>query len=271
MCKIYKRFDNVKEFSEYLQKGKTQENFKYCECSKTGRASFTGTQSFEEANDLMLYGDKELMKKMYDAGIYETAIQIKKYVTHKTIRSTVVGAIPNVPAYLAGAPNAMCMYAQQKRKQTVINIGYNSAVFGGVKAEQIISAGAKLVSALMILEAKGIKANVYCLDLDTERNEYVSYAIKIKSSGQKFDVLRMAYFLAHPSMNRRHKFRFTEVTEGVTRPFVGGYGRPESDDNKILKHFAACKLNLDAAFCYESLSSYSVEDIINKICGNGKK
>lgn len=267
MCKIYKRFENVKSFSEYLERGETQPNFKGEESSQDGTYRFTGTESYEAANDLMLYGDKVLRDKIEKAGVSDVRTNIRRYTTHKTMYSSVVGAIPNVPAYLAGAPNSMIAIKNTKQKQNVVTIGYNSAVRGGVDADDIVEGGAKLISALMILEAKGIKANVYCLDLDTMGKEYVSYAIKIKSSGQKFDTLRMAYFMAHPSMNRRHKFRFTEVTEGVTKSFVGGYGYPENDDERIVNHFEAQKLHLDAAFNHESLRGASVEDIIKKILG----
>ena len=268
MCKIYKRFDNVKTFAEYLENGTTQPVFVGYQYSKTKDRDFTGTANFDEAHSLMLYGDKNLQKKIEAAGVSDLRTNIRKYVAKRQVYSSVVGAMPNVPAYLAGAPNSMINVRKQKQNQTVVNVGYNSAVFGGVDAVDIIRGGAKLVAALMILEAKGIKANVYCLDLDTEGSEYVSYSIKIKSSGQKFDTLRMAYFLAHPSMNRRHKFRFEEVTEGISSHFVFGYGRPETNDNTIKKHFhEKCHLDLDAAFNYESLSNMTTDQIINRILG----
>lgn len=268
MCKIYKRFENVKTFAEYLENGTTQPNFKNYEFSKTKDIDFTSTKDFDEAHGLMLYGDKELQKKIEKAGVSDIRTNIRKFVAKRQVYSSVVGAMPNVPAYLAGAPNSMINVRKQKQKQTVVNVGYNSAVFGGVGAKDIVLGGAKLVAALMILEAKGIKANVFCLDLDIVGKNFVSYSIKIKSSGQKFDTLRMAYFLAHPSMNRRHKFRFTEVTEGVSKGFVCGYGYPETNDKKIVEHFAKnCKLKLDAAFNYKSLSCMTTEQIINRILG----
>ena len=262
----------MKTFAEYLENGTTQPFFKYYECSKTDDSRFTGTNSFDEAHALMLYGDKKLQKKIEKAGVSDVRTNIRKYVAKRQVYSSVVGAMPNVPAYLAGAPNSMINVRKQKQKQTVVNVGYNSAVFGGVRADDIVSGGAKLVAALMILEAKGIKANVYCLDLDTEGSQYVSYSIKIKSSGQKFDTLRMAYFLAHPSMNRRHKFRFQEITEGVSKDFTRGYGCPETNDKKIVEHFRNnCKLNLDAAFNYDSLSYMTTEQIIDRILGKDQK
>lgn len=268
MCKIYKRFDNVKTFAEYLENGTTQPVFMGYQYSKTTDRDFTGTANFDEAHGLMLFGDKNLQKKIEAAGVSDLRTNIRKYVAKRHVYSSVVGAMPNVPAYLAGAPNCMINVRKQKQKQTVVNVGYNSAVFGGVRADDIVRGGAKLVAALMILEAKGIKANVYCLDLDTVGSQYVSYSIKIKSSGQKFDTLRMAYFLAHPSMNRRHKFRFQEITESITKDFTRGYGCPETDDKKIVDHFRNnCKLNLDAAFNHASLAYMSTDEIIDRILG----
>lgn len=271
MCKIYKRFDNVKTFAEYIDNGKTQKNFEHYTASISGSKYFTGSEDFPSAHKLLLYGDKNLQKKIEAAGVSDVRTNIRKYVVRRELYSSVVGAVPNVPAYLAGAPNSMVNIRMKKQRHTVVNVGYNSAVLAGVNADNIVKCGARLVSALMILEARGIKSNVYCLDLDVLERQYVSYSIKIKSSGQKFDTLRMAYFLAHPSMNRRHKFRFQEITDGVTKDFVScGYGQPETRAQKMIEHFKEQNLNLDAAFCYESLKNMSVEDIINTITGDGK-
>ena len=267
--KIFKKFDSIKNFNDYLNKGTVQENFKDAQFSQNEETydDWYRTRNYDAATNLMLYGDRELQKKIERAGVSDVRTNIQKNMVRKQMYSSVVGAAPNVPAYISGAPNSMIAIRQTKVRQRVVNVAYNCAVYGGTSAEDIVSSCAKLISALMLIEAKGVRVNMYAVDFDTAPNEYVSFAIKIKSAGQHFDTLKMAYPMCHPSMNRRHKFRFTEITEGVSRRFVGGYGHPEDDTEKTLKHFAEHGLKLDACFCNSTLTNRSVEEIIKKILG----
>lgn len=266
---IFKKFDSIKSFNDYLNKGTVQPNFTGAEYSKTKEldGSWYKTSDYKQATDLLLFGDKELQKKIEAAGVSDVRTNIYKNMTRKQMYSSVVGAAPNVPAYISGAPNSMIAIRQTKVRQKVVNVAYNCAVYGGTSVDSIINSCAKLISALMLIEAKGVRINLYAVDFDTEPGEYVSFAIKIKSAGQHFDTLKMSYPMAHPSMNRRHKFRFTEITEGVSRYFRTGYGHPESDTEKTLKHFSEHGLKLDACFCNETLTGRSVEEIVKSILG----
>ena len=262
---IYKRFETIRDFIRYIDTNKTTPVFEGHENSKDGGSRFSGTSSLDAATDLILYGDKNLAKKLNDAGLEKERTKIFKTREHRQLVSSVVGAVPNVPAYIAGSPNSMVTYRNKRVKQRVVNVAYNCAVFGGYSADSIVAASVKLLIALMKIEAGGTNVNLYAVNLDTTKHGTVSYSIRVKTAGQKFDVLKMAYPIAHPSMNRRHKFRFTEVTEGVPSSFLHGYGCPEDNDDTIRKHFARHGLKLDRAFNYESLAYMGVEDIIKAI------
>ena len=172
----------------------------------------------------MLYGDKKLRKKIEDAGVYTTRLKVQKTVARRSIYTSVVGCAPHVPNYVAGVPVAMINEKKVKVKQKIVTVFYNMAVSGGTSARDIIEACAQLISACMIIEASGVRVNIYAGSVSEDEGQRVGFAIKIKDSGQPFDTLKMCYPLAHPSMNRRHKFRFLEVTKGVKRGWSDGYG-----------------------------------------------
>lgn len=264
---IFRKFESIKSFTDYLDNGTTQPAFKRHESSKNGTSSFTGTVSYADANNRLLYGDRELMEKIYASGVYETEAKINKYTNKRQLTAAYVGFAPHVPNYVSGVPNNMIRQIATRVKQPILTIGYNTAVMGRVNADDIIKACAEMVSAIIILEAKGYRVNFYTLDHDTTDDGTVSYAIRIKTSSQKMDVLKMAYPMAHPSMNRRHKFRFTEVTEGVPESFVWGYGCPTYNEDKMKKHFAANGMVFDTIFSYDSLEGKTASDIIEYICG----
>ena len=102
---IFKRYETIKSFNDYLNAGTLQPAFH--ESSKIGSERFTGTASYEEAEQKMMTGDSELQKEIENAGVSQTRIKIQKHVLRRQTYSSVVGAIPNVPAYISGAPNSM--------------------------------------------------------------------------------------------------------------------------------------------------------------------
>ena len=262
---LYRRFDSLTAFQSYLDSNKVTDTFAGHVYSAAKDYDFTRTDSYEQAVSLMLYGDKQLAKMLDDAGLSAARTKIYRERDRRKLVSTVVGAVPNVPAYISGSPNSMIVYRQHKVKQHVVNVAYNCAVSGGTSSRTIIESAVRLLTALMKIEAAGTQVNLYAVNMDSTRDGVNSFSIRIKTAGQKFDLLKMCYPIAHPSMNRRHKFRYTEVTEGVPESFRFGYGCPETDDAKIKKHFDSHGLKLDRAFNCQSLQSMSVERIIEAI------
>ena len=262
---LYRRFDSLTAFQSYLDNNKVTDTFASYTGSTTKDYDFTHTDNYEQAVSLMLYGDKQLAKMLDDAGLSAARTKIYRIRDRRKLVSTVVGAVPNVPAYISGSPNSMITYRQHKIKQHVVNVAYNCAVYGGTSSRTIIDAAVRLLTALMKIEAAGTQVNLYAVNLDSTDDGTNSFSIRIKTAGQKFDVLKMCYPIAHPSMNRRHKFRYTEVTEGIPASFRFGYGRPETDDGEIKKHFDGHGLKLDRAFNCQSLQYMSVDSIIDAI------
>ena len=233
---IQKHFNSITELNKHLSESKTQPNFKGCESSQSEEGengTFYKTKNFEEANNLLLHGDKELAKEIEDAGVAKTRLKLKTQQTRRQLFSSVVGVAPNVPNALAGVPTSMISVKEIRCKTKVVNIFYNLSVSGGVSADEIIYKSSKFISACMLLEAQGIRLNIHVGDVANKNDAYTIFSTRIKSASQPFDVLKMAYPMAHPSMLRRHYFRATEVTKGVNKSFVYGYGRVVSDTDLI--------------------------------------
>lgn len=268
MADIFKKFGSIKEFYSYLDAGRTQSGF--YESSKYGDKEFTLTNSYEEATNLLLYGDKELQDKIESMGVSKLRANMARYTMKRTQFASVVGFAPHVPNYIAGVPTSMIDSRNKHVKQTVVTVFYNCAVWHGVEATEIYNAVAKLCCALIKLEASGIRVNLYTGTLGTKESQYGAFAVKIKASGQPFDTLKMCYPLAHPSFNRRHKFRFIEVTEGFKKAWAYGYGSAVIDDNKTKEYLKSNGLDVDACFNYESISKMDEQQIINAITLNYK-
>lgn len=274
MQDVYKSFNSIKDFEEYLSSGTTLNGMS--EESKDGDFSFTKTHSYKEANNLLLYGDHELQKKIEEKGVAKLKANLNKYVVRRQTFTSVQGFAPHVANYIAGVPNSMINVRMKHIKQNVVTVFYNCAVSGYTSADSIMDAVVKLCCALIRLEAQGIRVNLYAGTLGegvrSGENQRAAFSVKVKSSGQPFDTLKMMYPLAHPSFNRRHKFRFIEVTKGINvKGWAYGYGTSERNDEATKDFLLKHGLKVDQVFNYQSLRDISIETIIEKITKNKTK
>jgi hypothetical protein len=256
---IFKRYESLKAFNEYLNAGTTQPAFS--ECSRTNGERFTGTASYEEAEQKMMEGDSNLQKKIEEAGVAKTRIKVQKQVRRRQTYSSVVGAVPNVPAYISGAPNSMIAQRLIKTKKKVLTIGYSMTAHGGVNKDDIIKASAKVVSSILNIEATGVRVNLYTLFCAKKNSHAIGLSLKVKDASRKIDTLRMSYPLAHSSFLRRQCFRWEEVTENIPECYSVGYGQvPESKEQA--EFFKRNGMKLDKVLTFEEANNSNVEDII---------
>lgn len=264
---IFKRYESLKAFNDYLNVGTQQPAFN--DHSHTNGERFTGTASYEDAEQKMMQGDSELQKKIEEAGVAQTRIKVQKRVQRRQTYSSVVGAVPNVPAYISGAPNSMIAQRLVKTKKKVLNIGYSMTACGGVDKDDIIKASAKIVSAILNIEASGVRVNLYTLFCAKKKSHTIGLSLKVKDASRKIDTLRMSYPLAHSSFLRRQCFRWEEVTENVPECYAGSYGYvPESSEQA--EFFKRNGMKLDKVLTYNDIENMSVDDIIKAITGAAK-
>lgn len=273
---IFRKYNTVGEFAKHLENADFQKAFaKRVQYggSQGSRFSFYGTKDYKEADRLLLFGDKDLQKKIEEAGVYTTRMRLKYQANKKQVYSSVVGFAPNVPAYIAGAPNSMINQRQIKARQRVVTIMYNTSVSCCVSADEIIKATAQMISAVMLLEANGLRVNVYVGEVTkcTEDEQKFGWLLRIKDSGQKIDTLKMSYPLAHPSMLRRHAFKLLETTPDVSSGFVNNYGMPINSEKESMDILEAAGVNnIQRVLSFGTICGKNAEDIAKMITGEAK-
>lgn len=212
-------YDNVGDFVNWLRKTKqTTKGAKYDHSNSVGDSATTyaGTESFEQAQDLMDNGDEKLSHMIMEQAVEIKAKSTAGYMRASNVVSTPQGFVPNIGAYMAGHPNNMLNIRRTfKPISKVLTIVYNCSVTAFVKTNQMISAASKVACAISTLEAKGYRVNVYVCSYvrnfsSKAKNNAVGFIVKIKDAGKPLDPLRIAYPLAHPSMLRRHGLAFYE-------------------------------------------------------------
>lgn len=244
---ISHKFENVSQYVEYLNKGvvngvfKANEEMGLLSSQSTNDNKWRGTNSWEDAQNLLRYGDREkfaLLKKSLD----KLNMKGSGYKMRRKVTTSIVGCVPHIPNYLQGMPECMIDIVKTKIKSSkVLNIIYNASVSCDVSPQRIIEAGAKMLSKVQNLERQGYRANLYCTFSSKKGKETASILVRIKSSEQYLDALKCAYPLVNPSFLRRHYLRYLEVCEITERDFSNGYGVPQTDREAIQKAFPRMK------------------------------
>lgn len=245
-------YDNVGDFVEWLRETpQTKKGKEYSHSTETGesRTSFTGTESFEAAQELFDNGDTTLSRMIMEQAVSIKAKSKTGYMRSNGIVSGPQGFVPNIGAYLTGHPNNMVNIRQTfKPMSKVLSVVYNMSVHFGITTNQMISAASKVACAISTLEAKGYRVNVYIGNYthnfkSKAKNNEVGFIIKIKDAGKPLDPLRIAYPLANPSMARRHGFAFLERADFK---LPSNYGIPASVPSNILQREIGNHVSLSA-------------------------
>lgn len=253
-----KIFNNLDALRRYLDAGEINAIFKAANkrASETGSEKFCSTGSWNEANEIMRDGDAKNAALMKAAGGIKAAagdgVKTRRY-------SAVCGGAANVPAMLMGLPKSMIANKKITFKDSkVLNICYNTTVDCGVRAETIIKASSALAGAIMGMEKKGYRVNLYvCCSSESKycrRVERCAMFVKIKDSGQYMDAKKLAYPLINPSFLRRHYFRFVETSPEIKNenwPF--GYGHLIDEKKDLLELAAGAGLNIKDILCLDDI------------------
>ena len=122
--------------------------------SETGSERFTGTVSFEQADNLRRKGDKKSL-----AMLNKYKIKFDKYIQYNNgykikQRNDIHGFVPIVPNAIIGLPLSMINQSRESKKVKGIDILYNVSVSCGTRTDDIARKGAIMLSLIDALERK---------------------------------------------------------------------------------------------------------------------
>lgn len=216
-----REFSSIGEMVSFLSN--TEDNGEYFEKSSQDRdREFTLTSSYEEAMNLLLSGWSEVSKmitrKLSTNPAMETTIRQRSVYS-------MAGHTASVPRYLQGIPTNMISSVPEKRKQPIVTINHSIAYSAFWQAESILREGIKALQIVQAIEAgnKRVKLNIVCIAEDCGHKR--GFKVTIKQPGERLNVSKMAFPLAHPSMLRRMFFKYMEVEPDMPHRF-NCYGRP---------------------------------------------
>lgn len=233
MNDIIERFNSIKELLSTLD---SRENNKYMQDehqSERSSATFTKTKSYEEAVYMLRTGYLDPLKKIKMAcrKVSKDYSNATADVDRRQVRNMPIGYVPNVPNTLLGRPDSMINITNKPIKKKCINIIYANSASAFYDADDFISAGTRLVSAINIIERSGtqVKLDVAFVTAK-ETKQRICGVLKIKGYGERFNLQKVTFPLIHPSMMRRIGFKFLETVPGMEEDFSAGYGSSIDSD-----------------------------------------
>ena len=255
------KFESISEFQRAINTREVHEFYKDILSSEKATKTFAGTESYEEAENLLLYGDKSIAAKLVECN-GKRMNETKK----STIYNSPIGFVPNVPNYLSGRPDNMFAVKTQTYKSCkVLNVCVNSAVAYSVETKDIIAFNQKLLNVVYTLEKRGYRLNLYVgvVAEFSKSNNIGACFIKVKDSGKLLNVTNVAYPLCNASFLRRHFFKWVE-TNGKT--FSRSYGciTPRNESEKAIKQLFNRTKNISLIITSDMLN-YSESEIMNVI------
>lgn len=261
---VLRQFNSINDMVRYLDNARISSTWQYSTQSSQSLddPEWRGYNSYDEAREKILHGDKELATKL--RGTEKLDINIPVTGTRRKITTAVAGFAPHVPNYLAGVPNNMLWVTEKKAKSPVLTIVYNIGCLGSSSGEQVTAVSARIMSAIMSAERNGYRINLWVASSQSCCGEKCGFVCKIKEAGQHIDTLKMALPMISPAINRRFGFRFRETMEGLGSHWTGGYGH--SMDTQALENWLhENQFKYDVAFAYESVKNISNVEQLEKL------
>ena len=185
---------------------------------------FSGTNTYEEAEGLLLHGWEEGTKKLKDK---LEKVKVNNYKNKTKNIYSPVGYQCSVPRYLQGMPDSMVNKISVKQKNKVITLNKSFAYNCRFKQEQIIDESVKVLCLVNRLESEGYRVKLNIVLITEYKSDYFVTKTCIKQSSQRLNLKQIAFPLVHPAMLRRIMFAILERYEECAKQngYYFGYGR----------------------------------------------
>ena len=208
---------------------------------KTGKSSWYGTDTFEEALELMKNGWTDKSKELEEK-LNKKLNKEPTQVTRQKSVYDVVGGNCSVPRYLQGVPTSMIRQVRTPVKQKVVTVNYSFTFSSEVTGQQITDWAVDCLSYVKHLEDTGVRVNLNIVRVTHEYTDYLAQVIPVKKSTERLSIAKIAFCLCNPAMLRRIGFALLEKDENLPKMkhgagFRWGYGSPVQDKTTLSKIF----------------------------------
>ena len=134
----------------------------------------------------------------------------------------VAGAVPDVPAFIAGDPCCMVDIVRSERPSKVIKMVVNIVTSWTVATSELKNFGGAVCSWIDHLESKGWSLELIVRFESIKKDYRLRLDVTVKKAGEILDLDRVLFMIAHPASQRRLFFHVVEMnpeSKYLTRTF----------------------------------------------------
>ena len=219
--KIYmEEYNSISEFVQTIN-SRPQNPEITSKQSENGNYNFTGTNDYNEAENLLLHGWTEESEKL-------NKLLKLKLANTKSVKNTydVAGFQCSVPRYLQGIPTNMINQKVVTKKQKIITITKSVSYSFYVSKEKIEDESIKVLQLVNSLENQGCRVILNVMIISKKGDIIIANKVRIKNANERLNLSKVSFPLVHPSYLRRVNLRWIERFEYTTKAYNECYGSP---------------------------------------------
>lgn len=277
---IFESFPDIYTFQRTINKRQNNYCMEGVYYSQEGTEDFTGTKSYEQAEDLLYNGWKNVLDKI--------KVELKRINTAQAMECSALvksarGFAPSVPDAIRGLPKSMftTKRVQENKERNAINIVYHNNCSCCDKSDDTIKAGIVILKLCKLLDMNNIRTKIDLISFCSRDNQeqFVTCFVKIKDYRQTFNLLKVAYPLGHTSFYRRQGFKWLETTtQSIKRSssFRNHYGYTPNE-NDLIKNIDEAKKrrlvldnNVYIKFTDIQECKYDINNVVQRFIGERK-
>lgn len=211
----------MEQFREEIHKPSLHESMDLSAREDSG--GFSNTKTYSEAIHLLENGWPEGLKQVDFLSSRARDAQPQSSFDFSPYHD-VHGSTVDMGRYLSGDPECMIDYRIEKQAKCgrVVRVVVNAACSASMSSIDYYRRGVAALKIIDAFETAGYRCEVVAGTVSKCPQHWFSAQVTVKDPDQPLDMDRLAFFLAHPAMERRLFFRLHERL-----PFVlPAYGQP---------------------------------------------
>jgi len=197
-AKIHRR--STDHFMLFDGMGELAEHYAQIPCRRPRADAWVGYLSADEARERTRYGDLSLVEP--SDKLLARMEQVEMPTSRARLADDVCGALPNVPAFIAGHPLNMRRRKREESAAAPLAIIADLTTSAALSAAQIATRGAAILALVRALSARRPIELWVCAMLDADNYQNcVTIAARIETT--PLDLARAAFALTHAAFPRR--------------------------------------------------------------------
>ncbi len=194
---LYKTFDSPEEYADYLDKAGPQYSSTEYSNSWAGCSREDAIKTLHVGDASLLHRAQAIIDKLDLAHIFSNDVPV--------LQPSIAGFIPNVPAAIAGQPEAMFRrgFVESPSILAPLTVYVDTTVSAGVSEKQLIERGIAVLAFVLAMETVR-PVDLYCISLGTNpRNQEQITGSVTKIASRPMDISRAVWMLTSPGYSRR--------------------------------------------------------------------